>query len=352
MFYDFVKALKPHFHLTLFNLGNPADADRSLFDEVVAIPSANGIPDPTSLLRNDFQLLYYPDIGLGDESIFLANLRLAPIQIATASHPFSTFGAEIDYFISGGDVEPSDSPERHYSERLVLLPGMGCTHRPPPFPRPAAAAEPPADLIVINCAWTGPKINFPFLKSIAGLINDCRRPLRLRIFEGGTTLHKNDFIPFLDAISALLPPGKFQVVVNLPYDQYMAELQKAHFALDAFPFGGCNTIADSLYLGIPVLCREGDQRHNRTGPHMLRLAGVPELAVNSAGEYLEAADRLIHNDAFRQSLRGRLQRVPLAETLYDNSDAAYFKEAFDMLISQHATLQRDASRIPIRIPRV
>ena len=38
-------------------------------------------------------------------SIALANMRIAPIQITSPGHSVSTWGADIDYFISGADVE-------------------------------------------------------------------------------------------------------------------------------------------------------------------------------------------------------------------------------------------------------
>lgn len=350
-FHDFVRALKPAYHLTFLNLGNHTPAEASLFDEIRIIPSSNGVPNPSSLLHNDFQLLYFPDIGMSDESVFLANLRMAPIQVTTIGHSVSTFGAAIDYFISGSDVEPADAPEQNYSERLVLLPGMGCTHKTPDYPRPATAGEPTSDTILINCAWAGHKINFPFLKSIAHLLSRCRRRIKLQIFESGATLFRNDYIPFTDSLSALLPPGTFEVIPNQPYQRYMQHLQRGHLALDSFHFGGCNTVSDSLWLGIPILCREGDRWYNRIGPHMLRLAGLAELGTASETQFLETADRLIHDDAFRRSLRQRIQQAPLAQTIYNPADASCFKQAVDLLIAQHAHLQREGSRAPIRISR-
>jgi starch synthase len=38
------------------------------------------------------------DIGMNVESRFLSNLRLAPAQVTTNSHPVSTFGSKIDFF--------------------------------------------------------------------------------------------------------------------------------------------------------------------------------------------------------------------------------------------------------------
>src|SRR2546429_306824 len=96
---------------------------------------------PTTRCRNctsappTSTVVYYPDIGMTPQSILLANLRLAPIQIMSLGHPVSTWGSEIDYFISGADVEPPNYPERNYSERLVLLPGCGGVYNRPLYER-------------------------------------------------------------------------------------------------------------------------------------------------------------------------------------------------------------------------
>jgi hypothetical protein len=348
-FYDFVQALKPDYHLTLFNLGNHAEAETSLFDEVRILPSHEGIPDPTALLNNDFQLLYYPDIGMCDESLILANMRLAPIQVTTIGHSVSTWGADIDYFISGAKVESPDHPEQFYSERLLLLPGMGCTHQRPNFPRPVTPVEPPADTLIINCPWSGPKINHPFLQTIARLLQSCRRPVRLQIFESGATIFRNDFLPFKEALAAVLPAGQWEVVINQPYHQYMSTLQAGHVALDSWHFGGCNTVSDSLFLGVPMVCWRGDRWYNRIGPHLLGLAGVPELIAENEAEYLTLAGRLIHDDAWRQGLRQRLFQADLAATVHSAADARHFKAAIDYLIAHHETLRQCGDRAPIRV---
>lgn len=349
--FDFVQALKGHYHLTLCNLGGHFPAEASLFDEVRVLPSRGGVPDPGSLLDNDFALLFYPDVGMSDESLMLANMRLAPIQATTLGHSVSTWGSEIDYYISGSDVEPPDHPERNYSERLVLLPGMGCLHRMPNLPRPQAA-EPASDTVVVNCPWHGQKINFPFLQTMGRIVPACQhkgRQVRLQIFESGATLQKNDFVPFMQALSAVLPAGSFQVVLNQPYPAYMAQLQQGHLALDSWHFGGCNTVSDSLYLAIPMVCREGDRWYNRIGPHMLRQAGVGELVAGDEASYVAQAVRLICDDAWRQSLRSQLLGADLARNLYGKADARHFKAAVDHLLAHHPEIQARQDREPIRI---
>src|SRR5262249_20051616 len=132
----FVRGLRPEFHLTFIHCHRRREnLDVSLFDEAIRLEWEGHVLRTDPLLSNDFMVAYFPDVGMNLASILLANHRIAPIQICSLGHSVSTFGADIDYFFSGKEVEPPDSPERNYSERLVLLPGMGAVHNRPLYER-------------------------------------------------------------------------------------------------------------------------------------------------------------------------------------------------------------------------
>lgn len=120
----YVRSLKDRFHLTFFHCLRREHLDFSLFDEVHHLEFRDLSLDVGPLQTNDFAVVYFPDIGMTLPSIMLSNYRIAPIQICGTGHPVSTWGSEIDYFMSGVEVEDSDG-QRNYSERLLLLPGNG-----------------------------------------------------------------------------------------------------------------------------------------------------------------------------------------------------------------------------------
>src|SRR5262249_15113263 len=129
----FVESLQGY-HLTLLRLGNKGEPDLGPFQEVVSVQfDRSGALDVRPVLENEFALAYFPDVGLTAQSVLLANLRLAPVQIASMGHSVSSWGAEIDYWVSGAAVERPEDPGRNYSERLVLLPGSGAVHERPVY---------------------------------------------------------------------------------------------------------------------------------------------------------------------------------------------------------------------------
>ena len=120
------------------------------------------------------------------------------------------------------------------------------------------------------------------------------------------------YLPFFnDLREALGEAGVVEIVQHSPYPEYMRLMEEGDFALDSFHFGGCNTIADSLFLGKPPIVWEGQKWYNRVGPCMLRLAGLDELICTTEEEYLEKALRMIHDDRHREDLAAKVRRPTL-----------------------------------------
>jgi hypothetical protein len=188
-------------------------------------------------------MAYFPDIGMSIESVILANIRLAPIQVSNYGHPVSTFGAKVDYWIGGRDTEDPDRASEHYSERLVLIPG--CGQAPVPIQHPPSYPQLADTPVLINCSWAGQKINDDHLQRLAEITRRVRTPVAFKFFPGGSVL-ENRYLPLRKSLEAALGAHRVQVFGNIGYSQYMTELEAAHFALDAHPFGGYNTAVDLL----------------------------------------------------------------------------------------------------------
>ncbi len=100
--FQFLAALKGHYHMTLLHAlyKDKNMLDTTLFDEVIYIGDGRGNVDVTPIIENDFDIAYFPDVGMTDPSIRLANMRIAPIQILGPGHPVSTWGAQMDYLLA------------------------------------------------------------------------------------------------------------------------------------------------------------------------------------------------------------------------------------------------------------
>ena len=175
--------------------------------------------------------------------------------------------------------------------------------------------------------------------------------VRFRVFPGGSINRQNDCVPFVRSLSELLGSEHVEVIPGIPYADYMARMEDGDLCLDSYHFGGCNTVADGLFLRKPTVTWEGDKWYSRIGSQMLRQAGLPELIATSEEQFLEITLRLINDDGHRQTVEEKLRRADLDATVFSKADAKYFRKAIDYLIANHAQLQQDTDRSAIRIER-
>lgn len=282
-------------------------------------------------------------------SIRLGNMRLAPIMVTSLGHSVSSWGSEIDYFVSGADVEVPYGPEQNYSERLVLLPGAGQVHMRPRYEPTGLRKRVPE--FVLNCPWTAMKVNHHFLGVLQELVRLSQKKLRFRLFAGGSLNKDMEYILFAQEIASRLAPAEVEVMAEMPYPDYMRAMEEGDLTIDAYPFGGCNTAADSLFLRKPMVMWQGGKWYNRIGSQMMASAGLPELVATSEQEYLALVLELIHDDEYRAGLEERLRTADLDASIFSRADAKYFRKAIDFLIANHERLKEDKERLPIRIER-
>jgi len=280
-------ALAKKYELTLVHLG-PVDsrADLSIFKNVVQVTIKDGKLDLSELQMTTFGLALFLDIGLTPESIYLSNMRLAPVQITCHGHPVSGQFNQIDYFLSGGLVELPEAVKQ-YSEKLILLPGSGVLSFLPDYePQYLPKAPQPVRVAV---PWSAIKYNATMFQCLKMLQNAGAH----LVFIPGSPIHRYQAsIPVRMAMLDYFGTN-ITIVPNLPYPKYMEVLESCHFSVDSYPFGGYNTVIDSLWCGCPVVSLEGTSWFNRVASYLLRKAQLDELVATSYGQYTEIAIMLI-----------------------------------------------------------
>ena len=345
--HSFLTRLAEDYELTLFHLGaDNTEIDDSLFKGGVRRFKLTQTPDLSVFTPNDFALAFYPDIGMSVESVMLANVRIAPVQVCGYGHPVSTHGSKIDYWLGGQDVETVEAAERNYSERLVLIPGAGVAPLRPSAPK--TGATPPADEIVIGCSWYAQKTNSPLLSLVERVLARVTRKVRFVMFPGGAP-QANALLPFRETLARRLGAEHVSVHPNLPYERYMAELEACHFCLDPWPFGGYATVTDALWVGRPVVSIKGDRFFNRAGAHLLEAVGLDELVVESPDDYVDVTVKLVEDPDWLASLTAKLAAVDLDEAIFSEDSAGAFTRALSHLIDNHERLAASGDRSPILI---
>lgn len=344
--HKFIARLAQDYELTLVQLGPPrAECDDSLFQGGVRqFHLAGGDLDNSAFRDNDWSLVFYPDIGMNNESILCSNLRIAPVQVCGYGHPVSTRGSEIDYWLGGLDVESLPDAERNYSERLVVIPGAGVVPNKPAYEPDGAA--PPDDAVYVNCPWYGQKINHEILALLHRVVQRCAGRVVFRLFPGASAL-SNNFMGMREEIAAVVGVNSTIVYPNLIYADYMRAMEQSHFAIDSHPFGGYATVIDSFHLGKPMVAIEGRKFFNRSAAFLLRAVGLEELVAKDADEYVDIVVRMVEDVAWRETLARRLAATDLDTSVYQGAHADSFARAMRHLIENHERLRAQDSHEPI-----
>lgn len=337
----YVRELQKHYDVTLLhNIAKSDQLDTEGFKDVrhVELPNAK----PVESMVDGFDMFYFPDIGMTEPSMMMANCRMAPIQITSPGHSVSTYGAEIDYFMSGADVE-SPAAWKNYSERLVLMPGMGAIHNEPRYTPQGVKKS--CKEVLIACPWSGHKTHLDFLKVIRKIIDRSGLKLRFRLFSGTGISQNNAHYPYVKDVQKILGNGaEVEIYAGMLYDDYMRMMEECDITLDCFHFAGCNSVADSLWLKKPTLVWEGNVWYNRIAPAMLRTIGHDAMIATSKEEYIEKALSLIYSKEYPG-----FEGIDLMDTVFSRKDAGQFVKAVDYLFANHKRIQKQASREMVRI---
>jgi hypothetical protein len=349
--YQFIKSLANDYDLTMVHLRNmlPEDVESGYFDIFEEVLYLNlKLTDLKNSLgplkNNNFDMVLYPDIGMSVESIMLSNLRLAPVQVTTHGHSVSTFGADIDYFISGAETEIIEDAGINYSERLVVIPGTGLQSAIPDY-KIQNFKNDSAEFQII-CPWSTQKINYKHLLNLKKIIDLSEKKIVFQIFSSG---YESYLKVFNDEIGKILGPENVRVMFSLSYKNYMTLFEIGDISIDSFHYGGYNTIFDALHLSKPVVSLEGTKAYNKFASAVLRKLNLHELVASDEDEFVQKTVRLINDELYRIEMVNKIKAINLYDNLCQTDEPQYFKKAIDYLLTNHQQLKEENSRQPIII---
>ncbi len=263
----------------------------------------------------------------------VAARKPAPIMVSYAD--FSTTGLSVmDYWLTDPIVHPEGAIEERFTETLMRLPMM-VLHRPidvapPVSPLPAPVRGHVTFGSFNNLAKIGDDVTGLWARLLARVpqarlmlkyqnvyaVEDVRARLQRGFAERGVDPRR---IVFLGA-----DPDRAS---------HLAMVGEMDIALDPFPFNGCTTTFEALWMGVPVVTLAGRRFLGRMGASFLTHLGLPELVAPTSEDYVRiAADLAADLDqvaGLRSSLRERILRSPLCDgPAYARSIEAAFRQAW------------------------
>ena len=236
--------------------------------------------------------------------------RPAPIQVDFGA--VATTGmAQMDYRLTDRFRDGPES-ERWYVERPVYLPGCDCyqppAEAPPIGPLPALQKG----AVTFACFNNGMKITPAILGLWAAILAACPTGRLLLKLKAGEVPAIQKAL--LDRLTGLgVDPSRVKVIGWVPEGERLALYNQADIGLDTYPYGGCMTTLEALWMGVPVVSRTADGPAYwpaRMGFSYLKRVGLECLAATTDRQYVVKAVALAQGlpalARIRASLRARM----------------------------------------------
>ncbi|MBD2144077.1 hypothetical protein [Sphaerospermopsis sp. FACHB-1194] len=250
-------------------------------------------------------------------------LKPAPIQISWLGYDGTGFPT-VDYFMADHYVLP-ESAQDYYTEKIWRLPenyiGIdGFTIGTPTLTR--ESLDIPEDGIIYFSSQTGLKRNPQNIRLQLQILKQV--PNSYFLLKSHRTNYQDlqDFIaPIAEAEGVDLKQLRF--LPSAPLDtEHRANLAIADVVLDTYPYNGATTTLETLWMGIPIVTRVGEQFAARNSYTMMMNVGVTEGIAWSDEEYVEWGVRLGKDEKLRQEIVWKLRKSRQTSPLWNGKKFA------------------------------
>ncbi len=238
----------------------------------------------------------------------ILSLKPAPIQVSWLGWDASGIPT-VDYFIADPYVLP-DWAQDHYPERIWRLPQTyiavdGFEVGVPTLRRDQLQI--PEDAIVYLSGQKGYKRHADTVRLQMKIL--AAVPNGYFVIKGlaDEAVMKNFFIEIAEAEGVSSDRLRFLSEVASEAT-HRANLGIADVVLDTFPYNGATTTLETLWMGIPLVTRVGEQFAARNSYTMMMNAGITEGIAWTDEEYVEWGIQLGKEPALRQHIAWKLRQ--------------------------------------------
>ena len=254
------------------------------------------------------------DILVDLDSMTLTNvcetlaIKPAPIQVTWLGWDASSVPT-IDYFIADPYVLPEDA-QNYYSEKIVRLPQTyiavdGFEVAVPDLRRDQL--DIPMDAVIYFTAQRGYKYNPHTAELQLQILKQVPNSYFLIKGMADQESLKTFYAEIAESVGVdcdrlkLLPQSPTEAV-------HRANLRIADVVLDTYPYNGATTTMETLWMGVPMVTRVGQQFAARNSYTMMINAGITEGIAWTDEEYVEWGIKLGTDENLRQQIAWKLRK--------------------------------------------
>jgi predicted O-linked N-acetylglucosamine transferase (SPINDLY family) len=239
--------------------------------------------------------------------------RMAPVQATFLGYPGSTGVPHMDWIIG----DPVVTPPAHdalYSERVARLPNTVFCYAPEveyPYPdMPDAMAARPLTFGSFNNIPKLTPHTIALWSRVLHAVPDSRLILKAPSFNdaGARSRYARLFA------EQNIDPGRIEFRGPVGLSLMMAEYADVDIGLDPVPYNGGTTTLQALWMGVPVVVKEGGHFVSRMGASFMRAADLPQWVATDDDDYVRIAAAMAFDRqallALKRELRQRTLNAP------------------------------------------
>jgi predicted O-linked N-acetylglucosamine transferase (SPINDLY family) len=298
----------------IFGYGSVGFADpvterlKSKFDGYRDIRTIDDKAAAEKIAEDQIDILVVIGGHVPDNRLCVLAYRPAPIQVEFGE--VATTGmAQIDYRFTDR-LRDSPESERWYVERPVYLPGFDCYQPPANAPSVGPLPALRKEFVTFACFNNSLKITTAMLGLWAQILAASKTSRLLLKFKSGEdeSIRK----AFHDRLGVMsVDPSRVEILGWKPAVDHLALYNEADIGLDTYPFDGCITTLEALWMGVPVVSRMADGSSGywtgRMGFSHLTRVGLECLAAMTDRQYVVKAVALAQNLPALAKIRGSMR---------------------------------------------
>jgi predicted O-linked N-acetylglucosamine transferase (SPINDLY family) len=237
----------------------------------------------------------------------IVSLKPAPIQVNWLGFDASGIPA-IDYFIADPYVLP-ESAQSYYSEKIWRLPQtyiavQGFEYGVPTIRRNQLGI--PEESVTYFTGQRGYKRHPETVRLQMQIIKNV--PNSYLLIKGVADPNSTEELFYQLAESEGIDCDRLKFLpLTMTEIEHRANLTIADVVLDTYPYNGATTTLETLWMGIPIVTRVGEQFASRNTYTMMINAGLTEGIAWTDQEYVEWGVKLGTNSLLRQEISWKLK---------------------------------------------
>lgn len=260
--------------------------------------------------------------------------RCAPVQASYLGYPGTMGTPHMDYIIADKVVIPEES-QRHYSEKVVWLPGcyqVNDSQKPMSERSPSRRELGLGEGFVFCCFNNSYKIQPATFDSWMRILTRVDGS-QLWLIEDNAAAVRN---LRRGAEARGVDGNRLVFSRRIPLADHLARHRCADLFFDTLPYNAHTTASDALWAGLPVLTLTGKAFAGRVATSLLHAIGLPALVTDTAKDYEQRAVELATVPGALAAIKHKLESNRRSSALFDGSAfARHLETAYSMMHDRH-----------------